>query len=138
MLMNNQKLFEQLEGVADHLEGNTGNWKFKIDAVIFFCLTDEFHNRMRIIAPIAKIEDITEEHIKKCMEANFHTALDIRYAFSDGIVWAAFIHPLKELTDEQVQSAVKQVYSGVKTFGSYYSGGSLSFPTKEDRDARNN
>lgn len=137
--MNNQKLFETLSALnTSQLEGATGNWKFIIDTVIFFCITDEFHNRMRIIAPIAKIEDLTEEHIKKCMEANFHTALDIRYAFSDGVIWAAFIHPLKELTENQIESAVNQVYSGVKTFGTYYSGGSLSFPTKDDRNARNN
>ena len=124
--------------LTDKVEGVQGNWKFIIDSVIFICLTDEFHNRMRIISPIAKIEDITNEHIQKCMEANFHTALDIRYAFSDGIVWAAFIHPLKELTEEQVKDAVNQVYSGVKTFGTYYSSGSLSFPTRDERNAKNN
>jgi len=136
--MNNQKLFEVLSALTDQVEGVQGNWEFIINSVIFICLTDEFHNRMRIISPIAKVGDISKEQIQKCMEANFHTALDIRYAFSDGIVWAAFIHPLKELTDEQIRSAVEQVYSGVKTFGTYYSSGSLSFPTKDDRNAQNN
>ena len=136
--MNNQNLYEVMSTLTDKVEGVQGNWKFIIDSVIFICLTDEFHNRMRIISPIAKINDITNEHIQKCMEANFHTALDIRYAFSDGIVWAAFIHPLKELTEEQVKDAVNQVYSGVKTFGTYYSSGSLSFPTRDERNAKNN
>ena len=136
--MNNQNLYKVMSTLTDKVEGVQGNWKFIIDSVIFICLTDEFHNRMRIISPIAKIEDITNEHIQKCMEANFHTALDIRYAFSDGIVWAAFIHPLKELTEEQVKDAVNQVYSGVKTFGTYYSSGSLSFPTRDERNAKNN
>ena len=135
--MNNQKLQEVLASLSD-IEGAKGNWKFAIDGIMFFCLTDEFHNRMRIIAPITKVENLEQEHIQKCMEANFHTALDIRYAFSDGVVWAAFIHPLKELTEAQIQSAVNQVYSGVKTFGTYYSSGSLSFPTKDDRKASNN
>ena len=136
--MNNQNLYKVMSTLTDKVEGVQGNWKFIIDSVIFICLTDEFHNRMRIISPIAKINDITNEHIQKCMEANFHTALDIRYAFSDGIVWAAFIHPLKELTEEQVKDAVNQVYSGVKTFGTYYSSGSLSFPTRDERNAKNN
>lgn len=135
--MNNQKLQEVLSSLSD-IEGAKGNWKFAIDGIMFFCLTDEFHNRMRIIAPITQIENLEQEHIQRCMEANFHTALDIRYAFSDGVVWAAFIHPLKELTEAQIQSAVNQVYSGVKTFGTYYSSGSLSFPTKDDRKASNN
>ncbi len=31
------------------------------------------------------------------MIANFHTALDARYAISDGVIYAAFIHPLSSL-----------------------------------------
>ena len=72
------------------------------------------------------------------MKANFHTALDARYAISDGILWAAFIHPLKELTTEQVKSAITQVYSCARTFGTHYSGGTLIFPTDEERKSKNN
>ena len=93
----------------------------------FVCLTDEFHNRMRIISPIAKIEDITAEQIRKCMEANFHTALDIKYAFSDGIVWAAFIHPLKELSDSQFLAALKQVVALNNNFGSSFTSTDIVF-----------
>ena len=72
------------------------------------------------------------------MEANFHSALDARYAISDGILWAAFIHPLQELTKDQVISAISQVYSTVQTFGTYYSSGELSFPTQGEEDAQRN
>ena len=93
---------------------------------------------MRIIAPIVEINEVTDEQLRRCMQANFHSALDIRYAISDDLLWSAFIHPLKELTKEQVFSALSQVYSGVKTFGTYYSSGELNFPTKEERDAQKN
>ena len=93
---------------------------------------------MRFIAPIAQADKLSEEHITRSMEANFHTALDARYAISDGVLWSCFIHPLKELAEDQALDALKQVYSCAKTFGTTYSGGSLSFLTNEDRQARKN
>ncbi len=136
--MTNKKLRSIISSITDTIEGNEGNWKFVIKDITFFCLTDTLHNRMRIIAPIVEITRITEKEIKKAMEANFHSALDIRYAISEDVVWSAFIHPLKELTKNQVVDAISQVYSGVKTFGSHYSSGSLSFLTEEERKSRLN
>ena len=136
--MNNTRLATILYAVSDELEGQNGRWQFSIDSVIFMCMTDELHNRMRFIAPIAKIQDVTDEQIRKCMEANFHTTLDSKYAISDDILWAVYIHPLKELTEEQVVSGLSQVYSSLKTFGTTYSSGSLSFPTSDENNARRN
>lgn len=136
--MDNDKLNSIFYTVSDTIQGQDGQWQFVIDSVMFYCLTDKLHNRMRIIAPIMPEGDVSQDELKKCMEANFHTALDIRYALSDGVVWSAFIHPLKELTKEQVISALSQVYSGVKTFGTHYSSGELSFPTNEERKSSQN
>jgi len=131
--MNNDKLNIIFSTITDQIEGQNGSWQFAVDSIIFICITDEMHNRMRIISPIEKMGNVTEEQLRKCMDANFHTALDVKYASSDGILWSAFIHPLKELTPDQVLDAISQVYSAVKTYGTYYSSGSLSFPTKEER-----
>lgn len=136
--MNNEKLNSIIYTLSDEVKGQAGNWQFIIDSTLFLCITDELHNRMRIIAPIVEINEVTDEQLRRCMQANFHSALDIRYAISDDLLWSAFIHPLKELTKEQVFSALSQVYSGVKTFGTYYSSGELNFPTKEERDAQKN
>ena len=136
--MDNEKLHAIFYTISDQIEGENGNWRFSIDSLGFMCLTDELHNRMRIMSPVLSTSDMSEEEIKKCLEANFHTALDARYAISDDILWAAYIHPLKELTKEQVISGITQVYSCVKTFGTYYSSGILSFPTSEERKAGNN
>ena len=136
--MDNDKLHSIIYTLSDHTEGQKGNWQFVIDSTFFICLTDQIHNRMRIISPIDKTENLTDEQIRKCLEANFHTALDAGYALSDGYLWSAFIHPLKELTKEQVISAISQVYSCAKTFGTYYSSGTLNFPTREERDASKN
>jgi hypothetical protein len=90
-------------------------------------MVDERFDRMRIIAPIAEIEEVTDEVRDACLEANFHTALDARYATSDGVLYAAFIHPLASLDAELAESALHQVASLVETFGTTFSSGSLVF-----------
>ena len=131
--MTNEKLNEIIREISPLVEGGNGNWQFTIDSTYFVCLTDENHNRMRIISPIMEVGDLTTDEMSKCMEANFHSMLDSKYAIGEGLVWSAFIHPLGELTEDQFLSAVSQVYSGVQTFGTYYSSGVLNFPKKEDR-----
>ncbi len=133
--MDNEKLNSILYTLSDEIEGTNGGWQFVIDSVFFMCITDETHNRMRIISPVNEVKNVSDEQIKRCMEANYHTALDIKYAISDGLLWVVFIHPLKELSKEQVFSAISQVYSGVITFGTSYSGGALSFPSSEEGDS---
>jgi len=136
--MNNQKLYGIIYTISEEVEGQAGNWRFIIDSTLFICLTDELHNRMRIISPIKNTSEVSREEIDRCMEANFHTALDVKYAVSEDVLWSVFIHPLRELSKEQVMSAISQVYSCAKTFGTVYTGGALNFPTKEDRDIQRN
>jgi len=130
--MTNEKLSEIFQSITEQIEGQNGNWQFIIDSTLFICLTDETHNRMRIISPVEELAKISKDQMLKCMEANFHTVLDSKYAVSDDILWSVFIHPLGELTEEQVISAIVQVYSGVKTYGTVYSSGLLSFPKAEE------
>lgn len=129
--MNNAKLEKVLKKHSDSLQGDPGYWQFKYQQVWMLTVTDENNNRMRIITPIAKVEELTEEYFVQALEANFHSVLDAKYAISDGIVWSVFLHPLKELTEEQVESAIKQVYYSSLTFGTTFSGGELVFPVKE-------
>lgn len=131
--MTNEKLHTIFTEISQEMEGTKGSWQFIIDSTYFICLTDETHNRMRIISPIIETTEMNTDQIGKCMEANFHTVLDTKYAISDGVLWSVFIHPLAELTEEQVLSAILQVYSGAKTFGTHYSSGLLSFPKNEEK-----
>ena len=82
---------------------------------------------MRLIATIAPVADLTAEHIARILEANFHTALDARYATSNGYLYAAFIHPLSPLTEGELGSAVAQVSNLARTFGTTYSSGELVY-----------
>ncbi len=65
---------------------------------------------------------------------NFHSALDVRYAESDGVMWVAFIHPLKELSKEQVEDAIRQVFAANLTFGTTYTSTDLVFPAPGNQD----
>lgn len=116
-----------LRGAGEDIEGEDGAWELTIDGVRLACITDERFDRMRLIAPIVGEEDLTDEHRKAVLEANFHTALDARYATSDGVLYAAFLHPLSSLATDELESGLGQVISLVETFGTTYSGGSVVF-----------
>ena len=91
------------------------------------CIYDETHDRMRIIAPIAARGDITPEQFENAMEANFHTALDARYALNQGVLFAAYIHPLSLLTRGQIENALDQTATLAATFGKEYTSGFLTY-----------
>lgn len=130
--MNNQKLGQIIYLVSDTMVGEDGNWRFMIDELPMFCITDQNHNRMRIICPIKELKEMSKEEMVAAMEANFHSALDVKYAISEGILWTAYIHPLKELTKEQAMDAVRQVYNATLTYGTTYSSTDLVFPKSEE------
>ena len=134
--MDNEKLQSIIYTMSDTLAGEEGRWQFVVGELPMFCLTDETHNRMRIISPVAGVSEVEPDVLLKCLEANFHSALDVRYSISDDVIWVAFIHPLRELSKDQVIDAVTQVYSAVATFGESYTSTSLTFPTNQESNPR--
>ena len=126
--MNNEKLDEVIRSISDTIQGGNGNWQFVVNGLPIFCLTDETNNRMRFVTPIQHVDEVTDAQMEACMEANFHSALDVRYAVSEDILWVAYIHPLRELQAEQAADAIAQVYNAALTFGTSYSSTYLSFP----------
>lgn len=130
--MNNEKLGKILYVLADSIQGRPGNWKFIIKDRPFICITDENHNRMRIISPIIEQDKLSYPDLIKVLSANFHSVLDAKYALSDDILWSVFIHPLKELTKDQVINAVEQVFAAAATYGTIYTSTNLSFPSSKD------
>ena len=134
--MDNNRLDEVIRSVSDTIQGGKGNWQFMINGLPIICLTDETNNRMRFVTPIQHVDDVTEEQMQACMEANFHTALDVRYAISEDILWVAYIHPLRELQAEQAVDAIAQVYNAALTFGGSYSSTYLSFPKARPKTKR--
>lgn len=126
--MNPEKLSELISQVSDTVatSGNTIQFMYKERPLI--CVYDENANRMRIISPIVETKDVQEEQLLNMLVANFHSALDVKYALSDEVIWSVFIHPLKELAEHQVLDAIDQVHTASITFGTTYSSTSLVFP----------
>lgn len=123
----NQILGEIIQKVSEETQGEDGRWQFVIGERTFLCLTDQNNNRMRIMTPITEVENLSEEELKNALTANFHTALDVKYAISNEILWSVFIHPLKELTENQIIDAISQVFYAAETFGTIYSSTNLIF-----------
>jgi len=134
--MTVDELDEIITTLSDTSISKNGVWEFVLGETFLMCVTDVSNNRMRIITPIKKMNELTPEELQDAMEANFHSALDVRYALSDDLVWAAFIHPLRELSKDQVVDAISQVYSAALTFGESYTSTHLNFPKKKNKRER--
>lgn len=131
--MTNEKLQDIYTSVSDSINGRLGGWQFFIKDISLLSMTDENHNRMRIISPIADSNTLNDELIKAALVANFHTALDVKYAVSDGVLWSVFIHPLKELSEDQIKDAISQVYYANINFGTTFASTSLTFPGSRNK-----
>lgn len=129
-----EKLVKNLADEGSEPSGEGGRVQFQFNGVSLVLLSSEAHDRMRIITPVAEYASLSAEQLALAMAANFHTALDARYALSNGVLYSAYIHPLVSLTAQQVESAVTQVATLAQTFGTSYSSGALNFggPKKAD------
>lgn len=109
------------------IEGPTGAIRTQIDGLNVWLITDPDNDRMQILAPIAVIEGIDRRIMNVLLEANFHNTLDARYAVSEGAIYAVYLHQISSLTPEQIESALRQIVSLAKTFGTSFSAGPPRF-----------
>lgn len=109
-----------LKRAAPDAKWQEGSWDLVMEGTKVMVIADQEHNRMRVITPVADADQVTPEVLRRMMEANFTTALDVRYAIFQGRVWAAFLHPLDSLTERELRSALNQVVTLVKTTGTLH------------------
>jgi len=126
--MTSANLVEIIEKQADTVDIKQNSVQFLFKDAMLVCIYDENANRMRIISPIVALEKLEEEQLLNSLVANFHSALDVKYALSDEILWSVYVHPLKELSEAQVIDAINQVHAAAITFGTTYSSTNLIFP----------
>jgi hypothetical protein len=122
---------EQLESIvkefADDARGGGGSLEFVYNNVPMAMLSNAEFDRMRIIAPIIPYQELTRPEIDAALAANFHRALDARYALSNGVLYSVYIHPLASMNEVQLRSAIFQVSNLALTFGEQFSSGVLDF-----------
>lgn len=126
-VMNNARLEKFIRAIDESAEGGDGRWQFTVDGITLQVITDERADRMRIMSPIVKTDQLSKEELVRLMQANFDSALDARYAIANNVVWGAFIHPLSILGDEEFLTAVGQTINIVSTYGTTFSSGLLVF-----------
>lgn len=110
---------------VDAIVGPPGAIQTQIDGISIYLISQPEFDRMRIVAPIAMAKNLNRRVLEILMEANFRSALDARYAISDGVIYAVFMHPISSLEPELLRSGLSQVVSLVKTFGTTFSSGDM-------------
>ncbi|ASC70589.1 hypothetical protein XM38_015290 [Halomicronema hongdechloris C2206] len=128
-VMTLERLEAILQDSVAGLQGEAGQWQFTLDQQSIVVLADEARDRMRIVTPIMPAQQLTPAQVRNVLVANFHTALDARYAVTDGTLVSVYVHPLSSLQADDLRSALQQVASLAANFGSTYSSDALIFDT---------
>ncbi|MCH9750987.1 MAG: type III secretion system chaperone [Alphaproteobacteria bacterium] len=100
---------------------------FEVDGTPVTLVFDVNADRMRLFTRVASSDGLSGAQLKRLMQANFDTALDARYAIAGGQVWSTFMHPLVSLSQDDFVSAIAQTVTLVRTYGTTFSSGALSF-----------
>lgn len=116
-----------LQEEASRVEGGNGQWQAVVGDRTLIILADANNNRMRIFTPVIPASELTAPQIQAMLLANFHTALDARYALTEDAVVASFVHPLTSLDETYLRSALSQVATLADNFGTSYSSGAIGF-----------
>lgn len=107
------------------IQGNVA--EFRVQDRQLILVGDEAAGRMRIMTPIARVDELDPPILRRLLQANFDAVLDSRYAIANEVVWSVFIHPLPPMDVAQFASAVGQVYIAADTFGTTYTSGALIY-----------
>lgn len=132
--MDNTRPGALIGKIDPEMTGQPGRWQFRVSDLIVNVITDERAERMRIMIPIRKVDEIQPEEMYRVLQANFDSALDARYAVAKGILWSTYIHPLSALTDKEFLSGLGQAVNIVVTYGRSYSSGVLTFGGGDSTD----
>jgi hypothetical protein len=125
--MCNSRLQRLIEQLGTIVEGRLGFWRFEFHGRELLTVTDESHNRMRIMTPVVSAEDLSQDDLKMILTANFGRALDAKYALSQGVLWSVYMHPLRELSEDQFSDAARQVCNLANNYGSSYTSSNIVF-----------
>ena len=116
-----------LDSYLTELEGEEGFWRGVREDVQVFVLSDDSHDRMRIMAPIGELKELEAKVLQMLLEANYDRALDAKYALRGREVWSVSVHPLATLAPDDFASFLDQVVRLVKNTGSTYASSDLVF-----------
>ncbi len=111
---------------VDAIVGTPGAIQTRVDGIIIYLLSDPNNDRMRLVAAVASATSLRRRDLGVLLQANFDRTLDARYAISDGVVYSVYQHRISSLTPAQIKSALAQIVSLAKTFGTGFSAAGLA------------
>jgi len=125
--MTSSAIGKLLDSYLTELEGEDGFWRGMRQDIQVFVLSDDSHDRMRIMAPIGELKELDPKVLQLLLEANYDRALDAKYALRGKEVWSVSVHPLATLAPDDFASFLDQVVRLVKNTGSSYASSDLVF-----------
>ncbi|QFT80675.1 hypothetical protein FIU89_08645 [Roseovarius sp. THAF27] len=125
--MSLDRLDTILKSLDENIRTDGRVWQLTIADTPVLIITDPDNDRMRALSPVADLEDVQVDTLRRMMQANYDTALDARYAIAKDMVWSTYIHPLSPLEKDQLISGLGQVVNLVQTYGTLYTGGAMQF-----------
>jgi hypothetical protein len=133
--MTTSAIGKLLDSYLTELEGEDGFWRGMREDIQVFVLSDDSHDRMRIMAPIGELKDLESKVLQLLLQANYDRALDAKYAMRGKEVWSVSVHPLATLAPDDFASFLDQVVRLVKNTGSSYASSDLVFGAGRAGDA---
>ncbi|MEM8602337.1 MAG: hypothetical protein AAGF24_00690 [Cyanobacteria bacterium P01_H01_bin.121] len=129
--MTAERFLAVVRAEATDVQVRDNQLRFQLEDQLLLAIADEASDRMRLVAIIQPVSELTAEQVQNVLIANFHTTLDARYAITDDHLVAVFVHPLASLQAEDLRSALYQVARTANSFGTTYSSGELRFAPGE-------
>lgn len=132
--MDNDRLGELIQGIASAQACQPGFWRFEYCDREVWVVTDEAHDRMRVMSPVIEADQLSPEVLRTLLAANFDRALDAKYALTRDYLWSLFMHPLRELSEAFFLDALRQVTTLAENFGSTFASSDLIYGDSEAED----
>ena len=125
--MTHATLGRLLANLMTDMEGGNGFWHGQRHEVPVYVVSDEEHDRMRIMSPIGVVEELESDLLHVLLQANYDRALDARYAMRGNELWSVVVHPLATLATDDLPAMFDQVTLLVKNTGSTFASTELVF-----------
>ena len=107
--MTHATLGRLLANLMTDMEGGNGFWHGMRHEVPVYVVSDEEHDRMRIMSPIGTLRHPDPDFLSLLLQANFDRALDAKYALRKKELWAVFMHPLSTLVPDDLGTFLERV-----------------------------
>ena len=85
-------------------------WQVETDRLRLLIILSQDNSWLRLLVPIARASE-AQALLYELLEANFERTQEVRYAISQGVLWAVFLHSFESLTEADFNSAISSIVS---------------------------